>query len=85
MNDNKTNSHHMHTPNLGAPKVEQVSEYRNSTRRAGEAAPPRAAEFGKGATNINEIREAAEARRKQSESWRYRDVGKRTPGSRDNG
>ena len=43
------------------PPIEQVGEYRNSTRRAGEAAPPRASEFGKGATNSEQIREATEA------------------------
>jgi hypothetical protein len=57
---------------LNAPKIEQVSEYRNTTRRGSEPAPPRAAEFGKGATSIEQIREATEARREQSASWTNR-------------
>ena len=65
------------------PPIEAVSEYKNSTRRAGEAAPPRAAQFGKGATNINEIREATEARRQQSRSCSTRDIGPRSSGNRD--
>lgn len=60
------------------PPIEQISEFRNSTRRAGEAAPPRAAQFGKGARNLDEIREATEARRRQSASWTNRDIGPRT-------
>jgi hypothetical protein len=60
------------------PPIEQVSEYKNSTRRPGEAAPPRAAEFGKGATSIEQVREATEARRRQSASWVNRNTGPHT-------
>jgi hypothetical protein len=63
--------------------IEAVSEYKNSTRRAGEAAPPRAAQFNKGATNIGQIREATEARRQQSNSWATRDVGPQELANRD--
>lgn len=72
-----------HEPNLNPPKIEQVSEYRNSTRRAGEAAPPDAAKALKGTQTIEGIREAAEARRQQSRSWSTRDIGPRTSGNKD--
>jgi len=45
------------------PRIEQVSEYRNSTRRGSEPAPPKAARFGVGASSAQEIAEASAARR----------------------
>jgi hypothetical protein len=62
----------------GPAKVEHVSTYKNGTA-------PRAAEFGKGARNIEEIRQATEARRQNSAQWSNKSTGPRTPGSRDNG
>ena len=70
-------------PNTNPPNIEQVSEFRRTTNRGSQPAPPRAAEFGKGATNIEQIREATEARRKQSASWSTRDTGRTTPGGPD--
>jgi hypothetical protein len=60
-------------PNFNKPQIEQVSEFRNTTRRGSEPAPPRASEFAKGARTVAEIHEAAEARREQSKSWANRD------------
>ena len=51
------------------PRIEQVCEFRNTTRRDTEPVAPQAAQFGKGASNVNEIAEAAAARRQQSNSW----------------
>jgi hypothetical protein len=70
-------------PNLNEPKIEQYSEYRNTTRRGSEPAPPDAAKALKGTTTIEGIREAAEARRQQSRSWADRDIGPRSSGNRD--
>jgi hypothetical protein len=66
-----------------APNIEQVSEFRRTMNRGSEPAPPRAAEFGKGATSIEQIREATEARRQQSALWTNRDKGPVTPGHSD--
>jgi hypothetical protein len=44
------------------PPIERVGPYKHGTA-------PRAAEFGKGARNIQEIREATEARRANSAQW----------------
>ena len=65
------------------PKIEQYSEYRNTTRKGNEPAPPAAAKALKGTNTIEGIREAAEARRQQSRSWSTRDVGPRSSGNRD--
>lgn len=65
------------------PKIEQYSEYRNTTRKGSEPAPPDAAKALRGTNTIAGIREAAEARRAQSASWSTRDVGPRSPGNRD--
>jgi hypothetical protein len=70
-------------PNLETPKIEQVSEYRNTTRRGSEPAPPDAAKALKGTTTREGIEQAAEARRQQSRSWADRDVGPRSSGNRD--
>jgi hypothetical protein len=69
-----------HKADTNPPNIEQVSEFRRTTNRAGQPQPPKAAEFGKGATDMQQIREATEARRQQSESWRNRDTGPTTPG-----
>ena len=66
-----------HKSNTDKPNVEQVSEFRNTTRRGSEPAPPKAARFGVGASNVNEIAEAATARRQQSNSWSNRFTGNR--------
>jgi hypothetical protein len=77
-----TNSLGMHKPNLNPVNVEQVSEYRRTTNRGTEPQPPRAAQFRKGASNIEQIREATDARRRQSNSSdRY--TGPRSPANRD--
>ena len=68
-------------PNLNEPKIEAYSEYRNTTRRGSEPAPPEAAKALRGTTTIEGIREAAEARRQQSASWSTRDTGQTTPTS----
>jgi hypothetical protein len=78
MSNEPTNSLGMHKRNLAPPRVEQVSEFRHTTNRGSEPQPPRAAQFGKGATNIEQIRDATEARRQQSASWSTRDVGPQT-------
>ena len=59
-------------PNLNPPKIEQYFEYRNTTRRGSEPAPPDAAKALRGTNTIEEIREATEARRAQSASWAKR-------------
>jgi hypothetical protein len=58
----------------GPAKVEQVGPYRNNTA-------PQAARFGKGATNINEIREATEACRRHNEALSGRYIGPRESGN----
>jgi hypothetical protein len=73
-----TNSIGMSKPNLNPPNIEQVSEYRRTTNQGSQPQPPRAAQYGKGASGIEQIREATEARRKQSASWSTRDVGPQT-------
>jgi hypothetical protein len=65
------------------PKIEQVSEYRNTTRRGSEPAPPKAARFGVGASNIKDITDACAARRQQSSSLSTRDVGPQSQANHD--
>lgn len=67
-------------PNLSEPKIEAYSENRNTTRRGTEPAPPEAAKALRGTQTIEGIREATEARRKQSASWTNRDTGPRSGG-----
>jgi hypothetical protein len=62
------------------PPIEQVSEYRNTTRTGSQPPPPAGAQFGKGMRTIQEIEEATSARRKQSASWSNRDTGPRSGG-----
>ena len=66
-------------------RIEQVSEYRNSTRRGSEPAPPKAARFGVGASSAQEIAEASAARRQQSNSWSNRFTGNRGKRGHDAG
>lgn len=70
-------------PNLNPPKIEQVSEYRNTTRTGSQPPPPKGAQYGKGMRSIQEIEEATSARRRQSASWATRDTGQKTPGRSD--
>jgi hypothetical protein len=70
-------------PNLETPKIEQVSEYRDSTRTGSQPPPPDAARALKGTQTIEGIREATEARRQQSNSWSTRDVGPEPLANRD--
>jgi hypothetical protein len=65
------------------PPIEQRGEYRNTTRRGSEPAPPAAATALKGTQTIEGIREAAEARRRQSASWSDRDVGPQSQANHD--
>jgi hypothetical protein len=62
-------------PTLAPPKIEQFGEFKNTTRRGDEPRPPDAARALRGTQTIEGIREAAEARRRQSASWATRDVG----------
>jgi hypothetical protein len=57
------------------PPIEQRGEYRVSTRQGTQPLPPDAATALKGTNSIEGIRQAAEARRQQSNSWATRDVG----------
>ena len=67
MNDNKTNSHHMHTPNLGAPKSSKfrsteiaraaLAKLHRPEPRSSEKAQPTSTKSAKrlkqGANNLN--------------------------------
>jgi hypothetical protein len=57
------------------PPIEQISEFRNTTRQGSQPLPPDAATALKGTTTREGIEQAAEARRQQSRSWSERDVG----------
>jgi hypothetical protein len=57
-------------------KIEKVSEY--SDNKA-----PAASKFGVGATNINQIKEATDARRRHSDDLTSRPIGPRTSGNHD--
>lgn len=61
-----------HKSNLETPKVEQVGPYRSD--RDG-IAPPRAAQFGKGARDLAEIKQATDARRAHNEALSNRPIG----------
>lgn len=65
------------------PPIEQRGEYRVTTRRGTEPAPPDAATALKGTTTREGIEQAAAARRQQSRSWSTRDTGPRSSGNRD--
>jgi hypothetical protein len=56
----------------GPAKVEQVNTYRNNTA-------PRAAEFGKGARDLAEIKQATDARRAHNEALSRGYTGPRGP------
>ena len=60
----------------GPAKVEQVGPYKDNSA-------PKAARFGIGASNLNEIREATEARRRHSAEISSRPIGPRESGNRD--
>jgi hypothetical protein len=65
-------------PNLETPKGEQISEYRNGT------APKAANRYGgRGATSLQDIQDALDARRRHNESLSNRDIGPRSSGNRD--
>jgi hypothetical protein len=70
-------------PNLNPPVVEQRGEYRVTTNQGRQPQPPAAATALKGTQTIEGIREAAEARRRQSASWATRDVGPQNLANRD--
>jgi hypothetical protein len=65
------------------PPIEQYSEYRNTTRRGSEPAPPDAAKALRGTTTLEGIKQATEARRQQSRSWSTRDVGPQSQANHD--
>ena len=65
------------------PPIQQRGEYRVTTRQGSQPAPPAAAAALKGTQTIEGIREAAEARRRQSASWSTRDIGPRSSGNRN--
>jgi hypothetical protein len=65
-------------PNLNEPKIEQVNVYRNGT------APKAAIRYGgRGATSLQDIQDALNARRRHNEGLSKRDIGPRTSGNRD--
>lgn len=73
-----TDSHNKHTPNTNKPAVESVAGYAKNKA-------PAAAAFGRGASNLAEIKQATDARRAHNEALSNRSSGPRTPGSRNNG
>jgi hypothetical protein len=60
----------------GPAKIEQIGPYKDNSA-------PKAARFGIGASNINEIKEATDARRRNSAEITNRSGGPRSSGHHD--